>query len=323
MAFDSSLVNFLTVGDFATDPSYELPLSQQLLTSSVYGLTFANAGSGSTYTLQTTGNMRAIMTLQQTPSYGVVISVPQVDGGLITRTLAGSGSISISDPTGAAGNPTLSVTPSSTVQLINTRVDGSIVGSARSTLNFISGTNIGINAVDTGTITDITFNSISDPLISSGPFVITQATAGLSGATNLGSLPTGYVFSTVVSGVSTLSTISSIPVPTTVTVSTTNATPTTLGTISIASNTCVTIDGIVSARNTSGTINNTCGGRFTCSAINTSGTVTLAATADVTVQSTSTATFNVVVSGTNLIIQVTGIAATDYSWSSSYTTLTV
>jgi hypothetical protein len=105
------------------------------------------------------------------------------------------------------------------------------------------------------------------------------------------------------------------------TVATTDATPTTLATIAIASNTAVTINGIVAARNSSGTINNTTGGRFTCTAVNTAGTVALAATPDVTVQATSTGTFNVVVSGTNLIVQVTGIAATPYTWSTVYTTL--
>jgi hypothetical protein len=109
--------------------------------------------------------------------------------------------------------------------------------------------------------------------------------------------------------------------PLTDTVATTDATPTTLATIAIASNTAVTINGIVAARNSSGTINNTTGGRFTCTAINTAGTVALAATPDVTVQATSTGTFNVVVSGTNLIVQVTGIAATPYTWSTVYTTL--
>jgi hypothetical protein len=587
MAFNSNLVNFLTVGNFATDPSYELPLSQQLVTSSAYGLAFANSGSGSTYELQTSGNMLALMTLQQTTSYGVVISVPQIDGGLITRTLTGSSSISISDATGAAGNPTLSVTPSSTVQLVNTNVGGTPIGSARSTLNFIAGTNVGINATDSGTVTNITINATQDPLIGSGPFVITQADASLTGASNLGALATGYVLSTVSAGISTLSTVSalsfatlaatqtftgvntfaqppvmsgasigastipaasvsgtavtlsgaqtitsiktfsqppvmsgasitsatipaasvsgtavtlsdvqtitaiktftpqqiftnSIKIPTgasagnvltsdasgnaswssagagdailaatqtftgidtftqppvmsgasitsgtipivsvvgtamdlttaqtvagvktfssdpvlsgasitsgtipiasvvgtavalsgtqTITavktftpqqiftnsiqiplgavsgyvltsdasgnmtlaantgafssaaVSTTDATPTTLATAAIASNTAVTFSGTVVGRNTAGTINNACGGRFNVVAVNTAGTVTLAATQDVTVQSTSTATFNVVVSGTNLIVQVTGIAATAYNWSASYTT---
>ena len=208
MAFDSTIVNFLTVGDFATDPSYELPFSQQLTTSSDYGLVFANSGAGSAYELQTSGNMLAVMALQNEESYGIVFSVPQIGGGLITRQLTGSGSISISNAGGVSGNPILSVTPATTVQLVNISVGGTNIGSARSTLDFIAGTNMGINATDSGSVTRVTFNSISDPVITSGPFVITQAESGLEGATNLGTLSTGYVFSTVTEGVAALSTVS-------------------------------------------------------------------------------------------------------------------
>lgn len=108
--------------------------------------------------------------------------------------------------------------------------------------------------------------------------------------------------------------------PTTATVSTTDATPTTLATIAVSSNTAITIQGTVVGRNTAGTINNATGGRFTVTAVNTGGTVALAATADVSVQATSTGTFNVIASGGNLIVQVTGIVATNYNWATTYTT---
>lgn len=107
------------------------------------------------------------------------------------------------------------------------------------------------------------------------------------------------------------------------TVSTTNATATTLATIAVPSNQSVIITGYVVARNSSGTINDSTGGQFICTAVNTAGTVALASTPSVIVQATSTGSFNVVVSGTNLIVQVTGIAATNYSWKASYSVVVI
>lgn len=107
--------------------------------------------------------------------------------------------------------------------------------------------------------------------------------------------------------------------PTVATVSTTDATPTTLATIAVPTGNAITITGTLVARNTAGTINNTTGGRFVATAVNTAGTVTLAGPPDVVVMATSTGTFNVVVSSTNLVVQVTGIAATAYNWSATYT----
>lgn len=107
--------------------------------------------------------------------------------------------------------------------------------------------------------------------------------------------------------------------PSVATVSTTDATPTTLATIAVPTGNAITITGTLVARNTAGTINNTTGGRFVATAVNTAGTVTLASPPDVVVMATSTGTFNVVVSSTNLVVQVTGIAATAYNWSATYT----
>jgi hypothetical protein len=206
MTFNSSLVNFLTVGDFASDSTYAMPLSQQLVTLPIYGLNFANAGGGSTYTLETTGNMLALMNLQTTTSYGVVISVPQASGGLVTRQLTGSSSISITNGTGASGNPTLSVQPGSTVQLINVKVNGTTIGSARSTLNFIPGSNVGINATDSGGITNITLTSTAATSIASAPFVTFTANSSVTGAQNIGLLTSGLLKNTVSAASSTLST---------------------------------------------------------------------------------------------------------------------
>lgn len=108
---------------------------------------------------------------------------------------------------------------------------------------------------------------------------------------------------------------------TTASISTTNAATTTLATIAVPSDQAITVNGILVARNTSGTISDTTGGRFTCTAVNTGGTVALAATPDVSVQATSTGTFNLVASGSNLLIQVNGIDSTAYDWTTNYTTI--
>lgn len=174
-------------------------------------------------------------------------------------------------------------------------------------------TSVGPGTVTSVGLTSSTLDITGSPVTTSGAFTAelpeTAVTAG------------SYTYASLtVDAFGRITDASSGAAPgTTVTTTTADATPTALATIAVASNTAVTINGTITARNTTGTINNVTGGRFTCSAINTAGTLTLAATPDTTVQSTSSATFNVVVSGTNLVVQVTGIAATAYSWSTTYT----
>lgn len=150
-------------------------------------------------------------------------------------------------------------------------------------------------------------------MVPSGPLVVN----GLNLATGAVS---GYVLTSDGSGNGSWAASAS---PLSATVSTTNATATTLATIAVPSNQSVVITGYVVARNTSGTINDSTGGQFICTAVNTAGTVALASTPSVIVQATSTGSFNVVVSGTNLIVQVTGIAATNYSWKASYSVVVI
>ncbi len=161
MAFDPSLINFLTVGDFATDPDYGVPLSQQLVAGADTGLTYLNAGDGSTYTASTIGNLANLMALQTTPAYGVVISVPQGDGGLITRELVESSTVAISNGDGITANPEFSVKPSTSLQLTQVKVNGTNAGAAHSSFNLIAGTNVGLSYVDTGTQTNLTISSFA------------------------------------------------------------------------------------------------------------------------------------------------------------------
>lgn len=207
MSFDPTLINFLTVGNFASNPSYDVPASQQLLTAAGTGLFFQNAGAGSTYTLNTSGNLANVMTLQSGMSYGIVISVPQVAGGLITRTLGSSSTINITRGDGIAGNPSIDVVPSSSLQLTQIKVNGSNAGAAHSSFNLVAGSGIGLGYVDTGTQTNLTISSsaTSGPSLAD-PFVIYTAASELTGAQNIGLLTTGLLKNTVASGIGTLST---------------------------------------------------------------------------------------------------------------------
>ncbi len=100
------------------------------------------------------------------------------------------------------------------------------------------------------------------------------------------------------------------------TVATTDATPTTLASYTLPSNGVVTFTGTVSAANSLYT--DACGGTFSATAVSVAGVVTLVSTALVAVNSSTSAVFNVIVSGTKVIVQVTGIAATTYNWKAIY-----
>lgn len=99
------------------------------------------------------------------------------------------------------------------------------------------------------------------------------------------------------------------------TASTANATPTAAATIAVASNTSVTITGSLIGKNDAH--NDSTGGRFMAVAMNNGGTLTLLGAPEIACDRTSTGSFDIVLSGTNLIVQVTGIAQ-NYSWSGSY-----
>jgi len=107
--------------------------------------------------------------------------------------------------------------------------------------------------------------------------------------------------------------------PVTATVTTTDATPTSLATISTTSNSVITFEGQVSAANAAYT--DATGGTFSVTALNNAGTLTILDTPLVAINASSTATFDVVVSGTDLILQVTGLSSTNYNWKTQYTTV--
>ncbi len=101
------------------------------------------------------------------------------------------------------------------------------------------------------------------------------------------------------------------------TLQTTDATPSALISYSTTSNSLVTISGTISAPNSAYT--GGIGGRFEASLLNTAGTLSLLGTPVIEQFGTlSTQTFNVITSGTNIVVQVTGVAATTINWKAEY-----
>ena len=176
--------------------------------------------------------------------------------------------------------------------------------------------------------TDACTKGYADSIIGGAPvgayYLTTRTNGALINETNLGSLSTGLVLSTVSGGNSTISTVpvsSFQPANLTASVTTTDATPTTLATVPVPTNDAVTLNGIVVAKNSTYTA--AVGGLFNVTAINNAGTLTIMGTPLVAINASSTEIFNIIVSGTNLILQVTGIAATTYTWNANYTTATL
>jgi hypothetical protein len=108
--------------------------------------------------------------------------------------------------------------------------------------------------------------------------------------------------------------------PISASVATTNNTPTTLATIAIPSNKVVTINGIINAANAA--YSDATGGTFNATCKNQAGTASIVGNPIIFLNADTTASFNVIRTTTNLIIQVTGLAATTYNWNAKYTVTT-
>jgi hypothetical protein len=103
------------------------------------------------------------------------------------------------------------------------------------------------------------------------------------------------------------------------TVQTTDATPTALSTIAIASDSAVTINAYISGANAD--FSDVTGGSVQATVRNDSGTLTIVGTSLPIVNASTTGTFDIIVSGTNALVQVTGLAATTYNWTDRYFTV--
>lgn len=103
------------------------------------------------------------------------------------------------------------------------------------------------------------------------------------------------------------------------TVQTTDATPTTISTIPIATNTAVTICAYIAGQ--SAGFSDVTGGSVEATVKNVGDVVTIVGTSLPIVNADTTGTFDIVVSGTNALVQVTGLAGSTYNWRDRYFTV--
>lgn len=171
----------------------------------------------------------------------------------------------------------------------------------------------GANAIAIGQLAGETSQAANSIVLNASGSALDAADAGFyvsSVRTAAGTTPIAMAFDTDNNEIIAWS---GSPSPTTATVVTSNATPTTLYSATLGAGEVVTISGSINAAKSDYT--DTTGGTFTVTARSTDGTTAiLAGTPYSVVNATSTATFSAVVTGADLIVQVTGIAATTYNW---------
>lgn len=203
MAFNSSTSPLLTSVSVSGDSSYGLEASQVLTASANHGMLVVNTGAGGTLEIQTIGNLQSLAELTST---GILaLANPGDSDALVTATVQSDGSILIDDSGAVGGTVGISVVPSTTQQLLQAMVNDINVHIPVNSFNFVNGDNTTFEGAINGDITNITCN-VTGVTLASAPLLITQADGSLSGATDLGSLATGIVYSTVTAGVSDVST---------------------------------------------------------------------------------------------------------------------
>ena len=132
----------------------DLPYSRTIASGG--GISLNDTGYGGTLTVSTVGNLAALNTYD-TSGYIVYNASNNTFAG---RSFTSSSSIGVTNPDGTGGGTSFSITPSSTIQLINVENNG-VSSSTRSTLNFIAGSNVSISVVDNAgnTSADVTISS--------------------------------------------------------------------------------------------------------------------------------------------------------------------
>jgi hypothetical protein len=225
---------------------------------------------------------------------------PTASTQLITKAFADatyatvSGEVTLAGPNAFTGNnsfntalPTSTVTPTTSTQLITKAYGDTTYGSLAAIQAW--------TAVNTFTPQAVFTNSIKIPLgATAGYFLQSDASGNATWAPEAGG------------GLKTA------------TIATSSTSPTALLTVPVPTNGVVTIAGTINAATTS-TYADATGGSFNATVVSVSGTLTLIGTPIVFVNAETTGTFNVVISGTNLLVQVTAPSATGYSWFTTYT----
>lgn len=191
-----------------------LPNSRNLLTAG--GLNYDDTGALGTFTITTVGNL-ATLNAFSALSVGGLLTYDSTIPGLVTKTLVAGTGITLTHASAQGGNPTIAVTPDSTVQQVI--VAAGPAGSATAptaqstgTVNFVQAGGTTISAVYNSTYNrnDVFISSVASSDIPpvNATYILKTANGSLPDAQSLGTLTTGIVKVTSDGTTGTLSTAS-------------------------------------------------------------------------------------------------------------------
>lgn len=191
-----------------------LPNSRNVLTAG--GLNYEDTGALGTFTLTTVGNLAALNAFSAL-SVGGLLTYDSTIPGFVTKPLVAGTGITITNAAAQGGNPTIAVTPDSTVQQVI--IAAGPAGSATTptaqstgTVNFVQSGGTTISAVYNSTYNrnDVFISSIASSDIPpvNATYILQTANGSLPDAQSLGLLTTGIVKVTSNGTTGTLSTAS-------------------------------------------------------------------------------------------------------------------
>ena len=159
--------------------TYSEFISGRLLTAGT-GLTYTDNGPQSAATIGLAGNLSALVALS---TAGILVNT-NTTGFYVVRSLSSGTGINITNPSGVAANPQISVVANTTVQKVQVADGGGSVQGTAPQINFIEGSgvsltfsNIGsgaatgvtISSTAAGTVTSVGLSSSSGVIIGSSP----------------------------------------------------------------------------------------------------------------------------------------------------------
>lgn len=144
----------------ATPSAGAVPSSRVLLGGD--GISIIDAPGANALFISANGTLDSLSTLSTS---GILINN---SGTILTRSVASSGSITVTNPQGLAGNINLDVVNDTSYQKVRILSSSSLIGT-RSNINFIPGSNVGLTIIDDGSNNrvDVTI-SATDPTVPAG-----------------------------------------------------------------------------------------------------------------------------------------------------------